>query len=128
MRVVNVSERPFEPVFDSCYYPAILPGAVADFPDDVARFIIRKSAIVDDLGDVIGYRIEPLDAVLGNADMRAGIALYQCPLSLTRECQAANFKTLDELTTHLETHKTPKADLRYRTANSRQTRCNSRSR
>lgn len=109
MRIVNVSKTPFQPVFDSNNYPIIPPGAVVDMPDDVARFIIGKSARVDDLGEVIGFDIEPLDTVLGNADMRAGVALYQCPLTLTRECGADNFVSLEELTAHMETHRIPKA-------------------
>jgi len=105
IKVVNVSDQPVSPIFDSNYYPVMVPGDIAEYEDDVAKFIIRKSAIFDELGDVIGYRLEPLETVLGNADMRANVSLFQCPLILTRECNAPNFRTLDELVSHMDTHK-----------------------
>ena len=105
IKVVNVSDKPVWPMFDSNNYDVMNPGDIAEYEDHVAKFIMAKSEIVNDLGDTIGYRLEPLETVLGNADMRANVALFQCPLILTRECNAPNFKTLEDLTTHMETHR-----------------------
>lgn len=105
MKVVNTSKKPFEFTFDSGNYGPFKPGEVVDLPDDVARHGIRRSmlTVLDDSDEFqTSYRLEPLDSL--DKDRRSDTAIYACALVAINECNAPNFKTVDELMTHLRTH------------------------
>lgn len=102
-KIINVSDKPFEWTFDSGNYGPLRPGEVMEVSADVAAHAIKRSEIIDpDFGDSLGFAI----AYVGALDKEAikKIAKYPCPLSITNQCNAAPFKSLDDLKVHMESH------------------------
>ena len=102
MKIINTSDKPFRFTFDACNFGPYLPGQVVDLPEDVAAHAIRRSIVLDDAGDFVAYRMEPLSSV--DPNRVKDIALIECPFIALNQCNAASFKSADELKAHLESH------------------------
>jgi hypothetical protein len=103
VRIVNVSDKPFEFQFNSCTYGPYDPGRIVDLPTEVAVHGIKRSIIVDDVGNVIGQRMSTLDEAKRDTKMSEMLTL-ECPFVQTEQCQAKPFKSVEELRVHLNTH------------------------
>ncbi len=102
MRVINVMKQPYEFTFDSCQYGPILPGQVVDLPAEVALHAIKRSVILDEEGEIIGFKIKDV-AEVGQDELKE-IALYPCPMEQVGRCKAKPFKSYADLMRHMETH------------------------
>ncbi len=98
MRVVNVSKEPYEWTYDSGIYGPVAPGEVREFPDDAASHGLRKSEVLDELGNPTGvYRMVPASSV-PSARLEE-FAQFRCSL-----CNEGLFRK-DELKAHMmESH------------------------
>lgn len=103
MKIVNVSDKPFEFMFSEVTYGPYVPGQIIDLPDHIAQHGLDKSAILDDegLGNIVGFKLKTLaDAKVTEKN----ILIYECPLVASGECTAKAFSSLDDLKAHMETH------------------------
>jgi len=83
-------------------YGPLRPGEVGDYPEEIAHHAIRRSVVLDEDGEFIKYRVEPLGSV--DKTRLRQIAVYHCSLVETGECDHAPFAKLDDLRTHMEVH------------------------
>ena len=102
MRIVNVSDKPFEFTFNAVVYGPYPPGAVVDLPYAIAQHGIKRSVTYDEDGQVIGYKMDYLDSVKNDPTTMERVIKYECPLAATEQCNVGPFKTLDELRIHME--------------------------
>ena len=100
MKVVNVSDKPYEVMFDAKVVATMLPNEVYEFDDRVAEHAIRKSAVLDDEGQEVDFRVKRIDEV-DSKSLR-----LRCPLVEIGECKMkGTFSNLRELQEHMATHK-----------------------
>jgi hypothetical protein len=104
VKIINVSKTPYEFTFDGGNYGPIQPGEVVDFLSDIALHAIRKSAVLDEDGNVETYRMESLAKVQGNPEWLKSIATYPCPFAVSGQCDTQPFKDVESLKTHLDVH------------------------
>lgn len=104
MRIVNTSDLPFEFSFDSVVYGPYQPGKIIDLPYEVANHGIKRSQMLDEMGNVLGFRMQTLEEAKSDPQKFADLLVYTCPFSLSDQCNAAPFKNVDDLRKHMETH------------------------
>ena len=106
MKLINTSNKPYEFTWDGGHYGPYKPGQIVDLPDDMAHHALRKSAILEQqgemVGEVIGFQMEMLDGV--SREKVKEIASFDCPYTNMGLCTARQFKTPAELKAHLLTH------------------------
>jgi hypothetical protein len=102
LKIINTSDKPFEWTFNGEIYGPIKPGQVMDLPDEIALHGIKRSVVLDDIGNVESYRVEHLEAV-GQKRIKE-IALYECPFVANGLCDAKSFKSVGDLQAHMESH------------------------
>lgn len=101
MKIVNTSDKEYEFTYDSMIFGPYAPGEIVDLPDDIARHAIRRSAVNDDAGQHVEYRVSPIGAV--DRKRLREMAVIPCPYADIEGCKAV-FKAKDDLRAHLETH------------------------
>lgn len=111
MKIINVSDRPFEFTFDSGIYPAdgsqIMPGQIVDYPDEIAQHAIKRSIVtkpdpLDDTQEIVTYRMQAVGSV-DKAKLQK-IVTYECPFAITGQCKESRLPSMDALRAHMETH------------------------
>jgi hypothetical protein len=103
VKIINVSDKPYEFTFDSGIYGPINPGEIVEYPAEIAAHAIKRSEMVDpDFGEIIGYRMAYLDSVDPNKVKE--IVTYPCPFIASNQCNAKPFKNTEELRLHLDSH------------------------
>ena len=102
MKIINVSDEPYEWTFNSQNYGPIKPGEIWEGEDEIARHALKRSAIVDELGEVAGWRCEALGAL--SKERIKELAAYPCPWTLSNQCSADPFKNIDDLRKHMDLH------------------------
>lgn len=103
MKIVNTSDKPYEFAFNSCTYGPFAPGQIIDLPDEVALHGIKRSIILDEEGNYLSQKAQPLDQVKTNPAMMEKLIKYDCPMAASEQCSAGPFASLDALREHLET-------------------------
>jgi hypothetical protein len=106
-KLINVTTEPYEFTWNAGHYGPFQPGVPFELPDEVAAHARRHSAILDDMGGAIGYRVDYLKDVA--ADKLKNVMLYECPMAQAGRCAADPFKTIADLKAHLESHLTSAA-------------------
>lgn len=113
MKIINVSKLPYEFTWDGFNFGPIAPGEIQEFPDDMAAHAIRKSAVLDEDGNVETYRVESLARVQHDLAWLKSVATYPCPFAATGQCGEEPFRDIEALKIHLDFHflgkKPPKA-------------------
>ncbi len=105
LKIVNVSDKPFEFTFNGLNWPAIPPGGMAEYPEDMARHALRKSEIMDDVGMPAGRRLEVLSvATQTEKDRMNKILVFTCPFQEIDNCKEQPM-TREQLVAHLGKHK-----------------------
>lgn len=105
MKIINVSNKPYEWTFDSANYGPIMPGQIVDLPSEVAHHAIRRSEErkYDEFDEeVISFRVQAVAAV--DKSKLVKIVTYECPFSATGQCSDTRFESMDALRAHMETH------------------------
>lgn len=102
MKIVIVSDKPFEFTFNSTIYGPFEHGQIVDLPDEVALHGIKRSIVVDEEGNYIGQGVKTLDEVRGDSGALEKIIKYDCPLALSEQCNSKGFANLDDLRAHME--------------------------
>ena len=100
MKIINVSDKPYEFTFDSKNFPAIPPGGIAEYPDPIALHAIKRSIIYDEYGDLAGFKVTDIRNV--PEDKVRLMAKFTCPMAQLNQCNAGPFSSLEELRAHLE--------------------------
>jgi hypothetical protein len=103
MKIVNVSDKPFEFMFDQVTYGPYAPGQIVDLPEHIAQHGLVKSAVLDDegMGNIVDFKLKTL------AEARVtekNLLIYECPLVSSGECKAKAFSSVDDLKAHMESH------------------------
>jgi hypothetical protein len=106
VKIVNVSDKPFEFTYGGLNYPAIPPGGYADYPEDIARHALRKSEILDDTGMPEGRRLEVYGAgSQADQEKMNKKLVFTCPFAEIDNCKEGNMSR-EQLVAHLQKHKT----------------------
>jgi hypothetical protein len=104
VRIVNTSDRPFEFSFDSVVYGPYQPGTIIDLPHEVATHGIKRSQELDEMGNVLGFRMQSIEEAKSDPEKFKNLLVYNCPFGMSDQCNAKPFKSVDELKKHMETH------------------------
>jgi hypothetical protein len=104
VRIVNTSDRPFEFSFDSVVYGPYQPGTIIDLPHEVATHGIKRSQELDEMGNVLGFRMQSIEEAKSDPEKFKNLLIYTCPFAMSDQCNAKPFKSVDELKKHMETH------------------------
>ena len=104
MRIVNTSDGPFEFSFDSVVYGPYQPGTIIDLPYEVANHGIKRSQVLDEMGNITGYRVQSIEEAKSDPEKFKNLLVYNCPFGASDQCTAKPFKSVDELKKHMETH------------------------
>lgn len=100
MRIVNISDKPFEFMFDATSFGPFGPGQIVDLPDEIAMHGVKRSMIIDEEGITVGQKMDYVSSV-DSATLKK-IVTYDCPMVLSGQCKAKGFKSLDDLKAHME--------------------------
>jgi hypothetical protein len=103
-RIVNTSDKPYEFCFDACVYGPYAPGQVIELPNEIAAHGVRRSQILDEIGNTVGFKCEFLNDLKNDKERMENLLVYDCPLKMSDQCNVGSFKSLDDLRSHLETH------------------------
>lgn len=80
MRVINVSDKPYEWQWDGKVFGPLEPGEIRDVPDEVGSHGVNRSMILDEVGEPTGqYRLKPVNAVKGTKQYEAMVK-YPCTM------------------------------------------------
>lgn len=80
MRVVNVSDKPFEWTWDSGIYGPLKPGEVIEVSDPCGAHGVNASQVKDEFGQDTGiFRLKPVNVVKGTAAFEAMVK-YPCSI------------------------------------------------
>lgn len=103
LKVVNVSDKPFEFLFNAVVY-VVPPGKPVELPYEIAMHGIKKSVFYDPQDDnvLLGHKLELLDTVKSDAQAMAALMKYECPFTASDQCNAGLFDSIDDLRAHLE--------------------------
>jgi hypothetical protein len=104
VRIVNISDRPFEFSFDSVVYGPYQPGTIIDLPHEVASHGIKRSQELDEMGNILGFRIQSIEEAKSDPEKFKNLLVYNCPFTMSDQCNAKPFKSVDDLKKHMETH------------------------
>lgn len=104
MKIINVSKTDYEWTYDGMNYGPMNPGDVWDVPDAVGHHAIKRSAVVDDEGQLEMFRVEALSKVQADPEWLKSVATYPCPFEATGQCKATPFKDIELLKRHLDEH------------------------
>jgi hypothetical protein len=103
VRVINTSDKPFEFSFDSVVR-VMAPGQVFDFPVEIAQHAIKRSKVLDEMGNIIGFQVQTLEELGQDQSKMRSILSYECPFKVSGQCDAQPFKHENDLRAHLESH------------------------
>lgn len=110
MKIINVSDKPYEWTFDSCNYGPLNPGEILDLSYENAVHAVKRSFIMDDEGMPMGQRVQFLDSV--DKSLVSEIVTYICPMVHSGQCNAKPFPSMDALRAHIDGHlRKPVADI-----------------
>ena len=86
-------------------FPAIPPGGMADYPEEIARHAIKRSEIHDETGMPVGYKVQLFQAASA-ADREAleKILVFTCPFQEIDNCKEGPMSR-DKLTEHMQKHR-----------------------
>ena len=100
-----MSDKPYEFTWDGLNFPAIPPGGMADYPEEIARHAIRKSEIHDETGMPIGYKVQLFQAATQAERERLNkILVFNCPFAEIDNCRVPPMSR-EELTEHMAKHR-----------------------
>jgi hypothetical protein len=102
LKIINVDDKPYEFTWDGCHFGPIAPGQIADYPNEVAQHAIKRGVVTDEIGNFVRLRVDSIENV--DPSLIRDIAIYDCPLQSSGQCDAGPFKTVDDLKAHLESH------------------------
>jgi hypothetical protein len=104
VRIVNTSDKPFEWSFNSVVYGPYPPGTIIDLPHAVAEHGIKRSQILDEDGNISGFKMQSLEEAKADPNKLKDLLIYNCPFGQSDQCNAKPFKNVDDLRKHMETH------------------------
>ena len=102
MKIINVSNEPYFWTFDSGNYGPVLPGQIWEGIEEIARHALKRSAIVDEFGEVASFRMEEVGAM--SKERIREFAAYPCPFTQSNQCNTKPFRSIDDLRRHMESH------------------------
>jgi hypothetical protein len=111
VRIVNTSDMPFEYSFNSVVYGPYAPGVIVDLPYEVAEHGIKRSVVLDDVGNPTEYRMKTIEEAKADPEKFQNMLQYACPFTFSDQCTAKPFKSVDDLRKHLEVHWAAKSDV-----------------
>lgn len=101
IKIVNVSDKPYDFTYDGKVQATMLPNESYEFEDYLALHAIKKSEIMDDEGQVVGFRVKKL------SEIEPKSVRLHCPLVEIGECKSPTFANLKELSEHMAAHGKP---------------------